>query len=800
MNESDGRERSPSSRLDAFAEVCLRVGGSLELADVLRAAADGARALTGARHAAVALFDESGDVGAFAAAGETPALFGAFAFQDEDEDGGEPPNPTAPPDIADVLRSAGFPEHGARTAKAFLAVPVRGGGGGADGCLYIAEKSDGDGGFAPADGEILTALASQTAVAVANALRHADERRARRESESERRRVEALIETSPVGVLVVDAKTRTVVSVNREAERIMGVPPPPGSKLEEYQRVSIYRSMDGREYAAEERPLSRALDAGETTRAEEILFDKPEGGTVTTLVNATPIRSADGEIASAVAVIQDMTPLEELERMRSEFIGIVGHELRTPLTSIKGAAASALGSPYALDSGEARQFFQIIDERADHLRDLINNLLDATRIEAGTLAVHPKPADAAALAREARNDFLRRFPARRVETDVPENLPPIQADARRVAQVFSNLLSNAAKYSPEDSPIAISAESKDGFYVSFAVSDEGRGLTESQLPRVFEKFWRVDESADARKVAGDGLGLAICKGIVEAHGGRIWAESADGRGSRFAFTIPASAVEASAAPAATARPPAERPDGAKILAVDDEIQILRYLRSVLSKAGYAPLIADSPDEALRLTAVERPSLALLDLAMPRVSGFELMERVRKVSDVPVIFLTAHNGDENLSRALDLGADDYIVKPFSPTELTARIEATLRKRAALAAAASESRGTYRLGDLAIDRAKGEASLRGEPIELTPTERAMLMTLCASAGRVVEHKRMAEQVWGADYTGDSHIIRAFARRLRLKLGDDARSPTYIFTERGVGFRMAKGDDGEREKREQ
>ena len=731
MNESDGQDRSPTSRLRAFADVCRRVGGSLELEDVLRAAADGARAMVGARFAAVALFDESGGVGAFAAAGETPKIFGALAFQDDDDENGETtePPPPPPPDIDALLRSAGFPERGARTEKALLSVPVPiSRGGGADGgVLLVAEKADGGGALSAADGEILAALASQTAVAAANALRHADERRARRESESERRRVEALIQTSPVGVLVVDAKTRTVVSVNSEAERIMGAPPPPGSRLEEYQRVSIYRRMDGREYAPEERPLSRALDVGETTRAEEIMFDKPEGGRVTTLVNATPIRSADGEIASAVAVIQDMTPLEELERMRSEFLGIVGHELRSPLTSIKGAAASALGSPYALDSGEARQFFQIIDERADHLRDLINNLLDATRIEAGTLAVHPKPADAAALAREARDDFLRRFPARRVEIDIPESLPPIQADARRVAQVFNNLLSNAAKYSPEDAPIAISAEeSQDGFYVSFAVSDEGRGLTESQLPRVFEKFWRVDASADARKVAGDGLGLAICKGIVEAHGGRIWAESADGRGSRFAFTIPASAAAAdSRAEPSRTRQPADAPaNGAKILAVDDQIQILRYLRRVLSAAGYVPLITDSPDDALRLIAAERPRLALLDLMMPRVSGFDLMERIRETSDVPVIFLTAHNGDENLARALDLGADDYIIKPFSPTELTARIEASLRKRAALAAA-SEADGAYRFGDLEIDGAKGGVWLRGEPVDLTPTERAMLM---------------------------------------------------------------------------
>lgn len=756
MNQSDksrNPNRPPANRLTAFAEVCRRVGGSLELDDVLREAADGARALTGARFADVALLGESGD------------------------------SPFPPTD---------FPEPDS-SANGRLSVPVRLRGGAADESriadLRVSEKADG-GAFTPGDEEILAALASQIAVAVSNALIHEGERQARHESESERRRVEALVEMLPVGALVVDAQTRAVVSVNREAERIMGVPPPPGSALAEYQRVSIYRRMDGREYAVDERPLSRALDMGETTRAEEIMFDKPEGGTVTTLVNAAPIRSADGAIASAVAVIQDMTPMEELERMRSEFLAIVGHELRSPLTSIKGAAASALGNPYAPDPAETRQLFQIIDERADHLRDLINNLLDATRIEAGTLSVHPKPADAAALMAEARDDFIRRFPKRQVETLASEGLPPIQADARRVAQVLNNLLSNAAKYSPEDSPIAVSAEeSQDGFYVTFAVSDEGRGLTESQLTRVFEKFWRVDESGGGLKVAGDGLGLAICKGIVEAHGGRIWAESDSGRGSRFAFTIPAGADAADSPPQPTRTPSqlSARADGAKILAVDDEIYTLRYLRNVLLEAGYVPIVADSADEALRLAAAERPSLALLDIMMPRVNGFDLMERIRRTSDVPVIFLSAHNGDANVERALALGADDYIIKPFSPTELTARIAASLRKRAAL-----ETGGMYRLGDLAIDRAKGGVSLGGVPVNLTPTERALLLELCANPGRVVSYGRLLDRIWGAEYAGNTQIVRAFVKKLRRKLGDNARAPTRIFTEPGVGFRMAKGDE--------
>ena len=145
-----------------------------------------------------------------------------------------------------------------------------------------------------------------------------EERRARSDAETERQRLEVLVRTSPVGVMVFDAATRTIELVNQEAERILGVPAMPGSRMEQFQRLAIYRRADGRQYSIEERPLSRALLHGEVVRAEEILLERPNGGTTMVLVNATPIYSEDGKITSAVAVIQDMTPLEEMERLRSE--------------------------------------------------------------------------------------------------------------------------------------------------------------------------------------------------------------------------------------------------------------------------------------------------------------------------------------------------------------------------------------------------------------------------------------------------------------------------------------------------
>ena len=230
--------------------------------------------------------------------------------------------------------------------------------------------------------------------------------------------------------------------------------------------------------------------------------------------------------------------IEELRSrlaMRSEFLGMVSHELRTPLTTIKGSTATVLSDSSTFDPAETKQFFRIIDEQADLLRDLINNLLDLTRIEAGALSVDTEPTDVAFLVAEARNAFMRGGARNEIEVDLTPGLPRIEADGPRIAQVLNNLLSNAAKYSPESSTIRVTASENDS-QVGISVTDEGRGLSADQLERLFRPYSRVQGTDGERSIAGAGLGLAICKGIVEAHGGRIWAES-EGGGTRITIHL-----------------------------------------------------------------------------------------------------------------------------------------------------------------------------------------------------------------------------------------------------------------------
>ena len=208
-----------------------------------------------------------------------------------------------------------------------------------------------------------------------------------------------------------------------------------------------------------------------------------------------------------------------------------------------------------------------------------------------------------------------------------------------------NLLNNAAMFSSPTEPITIAAE-HDSLQVTVHVRDRGRGIPKEKLPLLFKKFSRLHDDAGQR-LSGTGLGLAICKGIVEAHGGRIWAESAgECEGSTFSFTLPVAvgvSVKAASDEARRAahlgrvRRPTEK---TRVLAVDDEPQILRYLRRSLDEAGYQPIVTADPCEVAKLVELEEPDLVLLDLMLPGTSGFELLERIREFSGVPVIFLTA----------------------------------------------------------------------------------------------------------------------------------------------------------------
>ena len=357
-----------------------------------------------------------------------------------------------------------------------------------------------------------------------------------------------------------------------------------------------------------------------------------------------------------------------------------------------------------------------------------------------------------------------------------------------MVQVLGNLLSNAARSSPESSPIRVSAVVED-VHVAVSVCDRGRGIPAESLPRLFYKFSRMDSGEHG---VSAGLGLAVCKGIVEAHGGRIWAESdGPGLGAWFTFTIP-TVEQAGHVSQALPVPPQARSsrrraaEQVRVLAVDDDPQALRHVRDALVKSHYTPIVTADPEEALRLVEEERPHLVLLDLTLPGADGIELLRGIAATADVPVIFLSAHDQEQLVSRALDMGAADYVVKPFSAVELAARIRAALRRQET-----PEPSAPYVLGDLTIDYALHRASLAGRPVQMTAIEYRTLAELSVNAGRVLTYEHLLRRIWRLDGDADLRPMRTAISSLRRKLGDDAEDPTYIFTELRVGYRMPKGE---------
>ena len=761
------------ARISALSAASLRISASLDLETVLNEVVESARALTGARYGAIATIDEAGAAQDFVTSGFTakehrmlvewpdgPRLFEYFR---------DLPGPLRLADVPAYVRSLGFSPDDRLPSKTFQGTPMRHLGVHV-GNFYLVEKEGGEG-FTDEDEEVLVLFGSQAATAIANARTYRAEQRARA-------RLEALIETSPVGVAVFDAQTGDLVSLNREARRIVQGLCLPGQSTEQLLETIACRRADGREISLDRLPLAQALDSAETVRAEEIVLSVPDGRSVTTLINATPIHGPDGALASVVVTMQDLAPLRELERMRAEFLGMVSHELRAPLTSIKGSAATVLRASRIFGPAEVAQFFRIIDQQADRMDSLIGDLLDAGRIDAGTLSVAPEPSEVAALVDQARGTFVSGGGRHTVRIDLPPGLPRVMADRQRLVQVFNNLLANAARHSPESAPIRVAAE-REGSNVAVSVSDEGRGIAPDQLGQLFRKY---TAAGDGEGISGGGLGLAICKGLVEAHGGRIRAESGGvGLGARFTFTIPV--AEESGGGPAPGRPgaPGEAPEAVPILVVDDDPETLRHVRDTLAEAGYAPLVTGDPQELSRLIRTEKPRLVLLDLMLPGTDGIELMQTVPELADLPVIFISGYGRDETIARALEAGADDYVVKPFSPTELTARIRAALRRRL--------TPSPFVLGELSIDYDRRRVSLAGRPVTLTATEYELLRVLAQGAGRVLTHQALLRQVWAGRSTGNPKIVRAYVKRLRNKLGDDAARPAWIFNERGVGYRMPR-----------
>lgn len=296
---------------------------------------------------------------------------------------------------------------------------------------------------------------------------------------------------------------------------------------------------------------------------------KRDGRPVVVAATRSAIHDRNGTVAGVVHVLRDVSAEEELSRLKDEFLATVSHELRTPLGYVKGYATTLLLPDAPQDEDTTRHCLQVIVEASDELQELVDNLLDMSKIGAGVLTVEPRPVGLGALARAAVERAPAQTSTHRLRVAIPARLPAVMADPRRIEQVLFNLVDNAIKYSPNGGQVTIAAAATET-EVIVSVTDEGLGIPQEELRQLFERFHR-GKSTRERHISGSGLGLAICKGIVEAHGGRIWIDSpapgrragkAPGTVVRFTLSLAPRAAEPArrsrTRPAPTAPPRASR--------------------------------------------------------------------------------------------------------------------------------------------------------------------------------------------------------------------------------------------------
>ena len=465
-------------------------------------------------------------------------------------------------------------------------------------------------------------------------------------------RTRAVVDHMMEGLIVVDEKT-VVRSINPAAERIFGytaaelvgrplavlVPETVGGDaltfLREARRRALGRitEFEGRRKNGEVFPLELSL----------FEFRTPEGWRLG-------------------GSIRDVSESREVERLKKEFVSTVSHELRTPLTSIRGSLGLLAGGVLGKLPQEAVEVVAVAERNVVRLVHLINDILDLERLDTGRIEMSFETVTLASVFERSLEAVSSFAGEEGIRLESSATTGTVWADGDRLVQVLVNLLSNAVKFSPRGSVVRLSAAS-DADWADVRVADKGRGIPASFREAIFERFRQV-EASDARQKGGSGLGLAICKAIIEQHGGSIGVESEEGQGSVFWLKLPVSAREARAIPAPLPAAPTPRPE---VLLVEDDLALLDVMERQLQRAGLFVRHATTGEQAIALARARAPSLLVLDLALPRGDGFDVIEALRReplLTDLPVLVYTVSDLTAQQRERLKLGPTRFLTKTRS----------------------------------------------------------------------------------------------------------------------------------------
>ena len=379
--------------------------------------------------------------------------------------------------------------------------------------------------FSSNDTALLRSFADQAAIAVHNAKLYS-------QVSHEKMRLDALLDSVADGIIILDPE-HMIEHCNPAFSRMLNVP------------VSQIRGKQHEEIVTIHQPkndftLSKAEAGGWPLSSHATLYiegdlQKQNGLLLPVGITYAPVFAGDGVLMNIIASVRDITRFREAEELKSTFVSVISHELKTPVALIKGYVSTLRRNDVSWDREIVEDSLEVIEEEADRLTELIENLLDASRLQAGALAINMTDLAIDHLAKRIADRFRTQTKVHVISTDFPPDFPPVLADETRIGQVLSNLISNAIKYSPSGGEILIRGFIRPDMIV-VCVSDQGSGISPGDLPHVFDRFYRSKDAS--RTTKGAGLGLYLSKAVIEAHGGRIWVEPGDHQGTKICFSLP----------------------------------------------------------------------------------------------------------------------------------------------------------------------------------------------------------------------------------------------------------------------
>jgi signal transduction histidine kinase/DNA-binding response OmpR family regulator len=481
--------------------------------------------------------------------------------------------------------------------------------------------------------------------------------------QGERHRLERVIESMADGLLVATLGSEEVVA-NPAARRMLGAPLARPLSVRWLKDALGFYPFD----------LVRGLDPGVSGKAfvtEEVhLLDR----TLSSIVS--PVVESDGRLSGVAVVLRDVTEQKRLDERKEEFVQVVSHELRTPLTAVTGALDLLLGGLAGELQAKQLRYLKMARESTERLNALVDELLDLARLAKGKMSME---AEVTYLDELVRTTAERYQPAaaekgQQLTADVPRDPVRVVADATRLGQVLSNLLTNAVKFTPDNGVIRLRLFTSPALtgLVGFTVWNNGDAIPEPDLERIFEKFERTERS---RRVRGTGLGLAISRGIVEAHGGSIWAESAPGQGVTFVAVLPLEPPEAPAEGAPALTPPPQEP--VPVVVVDDR-DTATLMKGILRRRGLRGHAAENAEEALAVARRVRPRLVVYDPRLAGLAGMPVGDLLHHDADTRDAVLLAFSAPEAREESFRAGAEGFVAKPADPAALAEAVEGLVRR--------------------------------------------------------------------------------------------------------------------------